>query len=475
MPLATTRVQPPLDFIPPRFNPGILAISRALLPIWLSWQTDLSDIQVKNLDTLVHLYEQFQKQQTRFLLAFRHPSPDDPVAIAYLLWRAIPQQARDMGIRLERPVHAHFLYDRGIPLWAGRWLGWLGSNLGGVPIQRGKLDLAALKTARQLFCNGDFPMAVAPEGANNGHSEIVSPLEPGIAQLGFWGVEDLRQTNRPESVVIVPVGLQYRYVAPPWKKIADLLSQLEQKSGLNQPLTMNRLQSLRQRFAKTDLPTQQAAELYGRLFRLAEYLLTLMEQYYRQFYSITLPAPDLHQTPQEQLAQRLQKLLDAALSVAEDYFTLRPKGGLIDRCRRIEQAGWERIFRADLGKQPLSPVERGLADRIAEEADLRMWHMRIVESFVAVTGHYVLDRPVAERFGETALLLWALVTRLEGGNPFPRPSLGPLSTTITVGKPISVSDRWPSYQQNRRHAVATLTRDLQAALEALIIPTTPAD
>ncbi|WP_071599813.1 hypothetical protein [Mastigocladopsis repens] len=44
-----------------------------------------------------------------------------------------------------------------------------------------------------------------------------------------------------------------------------------------------------------------------------------------------------------------------------------------------------------------------LGDRIAEEANLRMWHMRLVESFVAVTGNYVHEKPTAERFAETTL------------------------------------------------------------------------
>jgi len=54
-------------------------------------------------------------------------------------------------------------------------------------------------------------MTVAPEGATNGHSEIVSPLERGVAQLGFWCVEDLVKAGRSETVYIVPIGgIQYR-------------------------------------------------------------------------------------------------------------------------------------------------------------------------------------------------------------------------------------------------------------------------
>ena len=84
------------------------------------------------------------------------------------------------------------------------------------------------------------------------------------------------------------------------------------------------------------------------------------------------------------LSERLHNLLDTALRVAEEFFDLKPKGTLIDRCRRLEQAGWDHIYRL---KPQSSTVQRGLADLVAEEASLRIWHMRIVESFVAVTGH----------------------------------------------------------------------------------------
>jgi len=85
---------------------------------------------------------------------------------------------------------------------------------------------------------------------------------------------------------------------------------------------------------------------------------------------------------------------------------LQAQGSLIERCRRLE-AGWTYIYREDLqdGKA-LSPLDRGLADWIAEEASLRMLHMRLVESFVAVTGTYVLEKPTVERFAETALLMF---------------------------------------------------------------------
>lgn len=174
------------------------------------------------------------------------------------------------------------------------------------------------------------------------------------------------------------------------------------------------------------------------------------------------------------LAQRLQPLLNRALEVGEDFFGLPHTSNLETRCRRLEEAGWNYIYRediADLGQ--LSPVDRGLANWIAQAANLHLRHMRLVESFVAVSGHYVKDNPSFERMAETSLILFDLVERVKG-TPVPsRPQLGRRQAVITLGEGINVSDRWPTYTESRRAAKAAveqLTQDIQLALESLIQP-----
>ena len=441
---ANNRAQPALDFIPPNYSTLLRRAIQPLMPAWTSWKTDLAEVETRNIETLAKLYQEFDAGKTRLMLAFRHPSTTDPYVLSYLLWRSLPQKARELGLKINHP-HAHFLYDRGIPLWAGQWLGGLFSRLGGVPIQRGKLDLLALKTARRLMLDGRFPLAAAPEGGTNGHNEIVSPLEPGIAQMGFWCAEDLQTKGRTESVVILPVGIQYRYLEEPWKPLNALIGQMEADSGLED---------------------SEELDLYSRLYRLAEHLLTMMEGYYTEFYGVAFDEVDANAEPNEQLGARLQVLMDEALKVAERYFGLRPKGSMIDRCRRLEQAGWDRVFREDT--ENLFPVELGLANRVAEEADLRIWHMHLVESFVAVTGHYVKEHPSADRFAETALLLRDMIDKIKGER-VSQTQLGPQKAIATIGTPIVVSERYADYQKKRRRAIATLTADLQAEMERLII------
>lgn len=471
MPDFITQVQPPLEFVPPNFNPIAYQAARTLLPLWTRWRVQLVDVQTHNVEQLVDLYQQFQAGKVRFMMAFRHPSVNDPFGLFDLLSRGVPKAARQRGIDLNLPVHAHFIYDRGIPLWAGQPVGWLLSQLGGTPIRRGKVDLPGLRSIRQLFTDGRFPMAAAPEGATNGHTEIISPIEPGIAQFGFWCAEDLRKANRSEDVLIVPIGIYYRYTSPPWDAIAQLISQIEVDCGLP-PHSEANLPQIVTTSSDSAAISPQHLLLYRRFLRIGEHLLSLMEQFYSKFYHQNLKSSagdTTAQTFNEQIALRLQRLLNAALSVAEQHFGIQPKGTITDRCRRLEQAGWDWIFRDDLTNvQQLPAIERGLADRIAGEADLRLWHMRLVESFVSVTGHYILEKPSVDRLAETLLLVWDTVTRLKGEDATRRPRLGPQCVEITIAKPLSVSDYWQDYQTSRRQAVTTLTQDLQAALEKML-------
>lgn len=457
MPKSSHKVRPSLDFIPSAYNSLVRSIVIFLLPTWLRFKTSIRDIQADNLINLVELYEQFNRRKVKFLIAFRHPNIDDPLCLAYLTWRLLPQAARAQGISLPEP-NFHFIYDRGIPLWAGSHIGWLYSRLGGTPIMRGKLDLMGLRSIRQLFTSGKFPLAASPEGATNGHNGIISPLEPGISQMAFWCVEDLIKLDQAQEVVILPIGIQYSYIDPPWQALTKLFSELEADSGL-EPMPSFEV--------KNDTPN--TAVLYQRLLRLGGHLLTKMEEFYHQFYHYQIPAIATEPLNNENLVQRLNFLLNAALKVAEDYFKIQPKGNFIDRCRRLEQASWDYIYRDDIKDMTtLSPLEFGLADRIAQESEMRIWHMRLVESFVAVTGSYVKENLSVERFAETTLLLWDMLARVKGENAFFRPKLGKQKVQITIGEPLSVSSRWQDYKTNRRNAIDRLTQDLQSSLQSMI-------
>ena len=463
------RARSKLDFIPLKFNPFVLRLLHWSLPILRRWRLQpwlpagVSKIEIVNGETLVELFARFQIGKNRLILAFRHCEVDDPLSGLYLLSRGIPKIARQQGITLQPPIHSYFMYDRGMTIWAGDWLGWLFARIGGIPVHRGKtMDLRAIAKIRELMLDGRFPLVVAPEGATNGHSEIVSPLEPGVAQLAFWNVEDLAKANRVEETVVLPINIQYHYVNPQWSKLDCLLANLERDCGLSTPRD------------STDSSKPPKEIYYPRLLRLGNYLVCEMEQFYRYFYhyQLSVAEPNLPVT-EANLTDRLQKLLDISLQTGESYFNLKHTGNFIKRCRRLEEAGWNYIYRYQPEElKNLSPVQRGLADSIAAEAELRMLHMRLAESFVAVKGTYLQEKPSFERFAEISLILFDAIARIKGKKSPRRPRLGWRRSTVTVCEPINVSDRAADYRQNRQEAkkaVARLTQDIQTALENMIV------
>jgi 1-acyl-sn-glycerol-3-phosphate acyltransferase len=457
---AIRQAQPPLKFLPSALSLKVLAATRMLLPFWMRYKLHIVDIQAEKIERLVEVYRQLQSGQVRVLLAFRHPSTDDPFTMAYLLWCLVPKAARRTRVKLKKPIHSHFIYDRGISLWAGGFVNWLFPRLGGTPILRGKADRQGLKSARDLLVSSIHPLSVAPEGATNDHSERMSGLEPGVAQLGFWCAEDIQKAGRTEETLIVPIGIHYSYVQPPWEKLEALMGEMEQSCNLatsGYPAGM--------------ISDPRADALYGRLLGLGEHLVNLMEGFYKRLYEPLCPGVSIARELQrnEQLTTRLQIYLEAALKVAEERLGIKAQGNSMDRCRRLEQAGWDRIFREDLAQ--FSPIERGMADWMAQDASLALWHMRLAERLTVITGDYILQKPSADRFAETLIILWRITNWLEGKQPEQVPNLGAKKLRITIGEPLSVTQRWPQYQENRRSArvaVQQLTEDLQTALAQMI-------
>ncbi|MGK7890593.1 MAG: 1-acyl-sn-glycerol-3-phosphate acyltransferase [Leptolyngbyaceae cyanobacterium] len=493
-------IQPPLDFIPPRFNRWVNWLGYATLPITLRLRlrpwlpVGIERVEVHNTETLVQLFHQFQLGKIRLLLAFRHVEVEDPLCMGYMFSHTVPQVARQLNLSLRPPLHSHFLYDRGMSLWTGQWLKGFFAELGGIPVRRGRrLDLKAIKAARQLLVDGQFPLTIAPEGATNGHGEILSSLELGVAQMAFWGIHDLRQQQRyEEGMMVLPVSVRYRYPRPDWARLHRLLRRLEVDCGLigqgRGPKAMPENifpQDVAQHHSAAPLPPSTAFldTYYQRLLRIGIQMLSITAQVYRQFYRVALPEPiqlaDMmgqlslgSPGDNEAIAHHLTPLLDEMLKIGEHYFGIPSTGTLPHRCRQLEEAGWNRIYRDDVDDIGLlSPMEKGFGDRLAAESKLYMGHMRLVESLVAVSGHYVKDKPSFERFAETALLLFDVMERIKGATVPCRPRLGWRQADITIGTPISVAERWQNYDQGRQAAKRTmeqLTQEIRTQLETMM-------
>ena len=443
---ATQTARPALRRLPTRPSRLVQAVVRRLLPLVFRLQG--LELRCGNAaEGLAHAFRAQQRGETTLLIAFRHPSTRDPVVLADLFWNRINATAERLKQPLLRPLELRFLYDRGIPIWAGPLIGWLLQRSGGIAIHRGRLDRPALAQARQVLVQGRHPLLVAPEGATNNLSGEMAPLEPGVAQLAFWGAEELAKSNDARSLQVLPLKIEYSWRQPNWTALDARLSALEQHLGLTAETNS----------PDTDWPDgvldgDPITHRRQRLLGIGTALMEALEQLERLQPEEGLP-----------LARRIENYRLHGLAKAEAHFHLRAVSTLQERCRRIEQAAWDRIYREEL--EQLSPLDRSLADWEAREADLELTRMRLVEHFTSVSGQYVSEEPNFDRLAEMLLLLEEAIGWIEDRPWSGRPSLGPQRVEFKLEEPLLVKERLDDYRRNRRQAVKELTDELSRRLQ----------
>ena len=440
MPRASIQnARPALRRLPTRPNRFVPAVVRRLLPLLFK----LEGLQRHREDAAARLAQAFSAQQNgdcNLLIAFRHPSTRDPLVLADLFWNHVPRTAKRLDLPLPRPVELRFLYDRGIPIWAGPLIGWLLQRCGGIAIHRGRLDRPALAQACAALVQGRFPLVVAPEGATNNLSGEMAPLEPGVAQLAFWAADELDKSDDPRRLEVLPIGIHYSWRKQNWIALNARLLALENHLNI-QP-------------AESSAPDDRTAQ-QNRLIQIGLHLMQALEQLERLTTDINQP-----------LHERIGAFRLHGLAKAEAHFGLRERGNLQERCRRIEQAAWDHIYREGLDQLP--SLERSLADWEAREADLQLTRMRLVEHLTCISGHYLSDQPDFDRFGEMLLLVEEAIGWLEARTWRGEPSLGPQRVELRVGQPLPVRPRLEHYRTNRRQALKLLMADLEQSLQAVL-------
>lgn len=449
-------IQPPLHFIEPAFDLKAYYFAKYVHPFKLRFQSPIRKIEFSNIEVLGDLYSKFVNKKARLMIAFRHPNADDPLCLIHIFSRLLPDYFKKNKVKIDDITHFHFVWDRGIPLWAGEFTGKLYSGLGGTPIHRGKVDWKGLNSIRNLFVNGRFPLAIAPEGATNGHNEIIGPLEPGIGQMGLWCLDDLEKQGRKEEVYILPLGIQYYYLKEEWGKLEELLDSFILDLGAKSILVPDNL---------TEGMNPLQAKNYKKLYQSAIGLLGIIEEFYKAHYGC-LPKKE----EKDDIPKRLNTLLDNILSVPERFFQITPRGNIIDRCRKLEQASWDWIYQEDVSEN-IPVIQRKLLDKMAGQSKEMDWHMRLVESFVSVTGTYIKEKPSYERFTEITYLLFDTISKIKTGSGQKRPDLGKYKVRLTVGNPILLNPYHAIHKTGKRgtkEAIEKICEELFIRMNELI-------
>jgi 1-acyl-sn-glycerol-3-phosphate acyltransferase len=453
------KLEKPLHFIEPKLNINFKKILSFLFPIYKFFSSDVKTINVKNLESLAKHYSNQINHKTRLLIAFRHPNAQDPVSLAHLFWKDLPKELKRLGIQEKDSTHFHFVWDRGIPLWAGEKTSFIYSRLGGIPIHRGKLDRKGLNKIREIFNQSKYPILIAPEGATNGHNETISAIEPGISQILIWGVEDLKKQNRNEEVILLCLGIKYEYQKKDWVKLEHELDKMKIDLGN----LFEEIDIPKENFINMD---ENQKKIYKKLIFLYHSTLSFLEKYFFKYHRKEIT---LHSN--SDIENRIQSISDSILSVEEEFFNVQKKGNIIDRCRKLEQSSWDYIYREDIEIEKLARVEKGVLDRLANESKLQDWNMRIVESLVAIKNSYLVEKPSFERFADMTLLLYDTSSKLIFGTGQKRPNLGDLNVNLEIGEEILVSEYKNEISEGRKSqklVLEKLNQKISENLEKLV-------
>lgn len=445
----------------------MLILIRTLGPLYVKVALRLDRLELRGAERLARAWRDFQAGRSRLILAFRHPYGDEPQLFSYLFDLIVPREARRIDAALPHRTHARFVHGYEVPLWSGPLVRWLLPRIGAVPVHHAHYDSASVARIRAIAREGDFPLALAPEGQVSYRSETLPRIENGTARIAFWCAEDLERVGRSLPVLILPLSVHYRWDESEIGRIEALVAGLERRCGIAPSpkppaLSSARRTALKARLAVLDLALLGLAEsLYG--LRPAAGLKAAGSAA-----GMGAAAPPTRDS-------RLAALIDTALERAESMLGINGAGVRTDRIARlyrIRQEGWDRIY-PDRSLDTMKPLERELSDRRAGEAWYAMRHMETVDLACYLDSDYIEGRPGEggpsfDRLVECAYSLADLASRLVGGDISNRPNLLRKRAVVIAAEPIDVGARLSDYRRDRKAAVEAVTARIARAYDGCI-------
>ena len=388
-------------------------------------------------ERMVNAYHAFQEKKIRLIFGFRHAYGDDPQLMVYVLHHALQKAARKAGSPITGITHAHFIYGTEVPLWSGSFVRWLLPKVGAVPVNHLHMNSEGMNRIRRTTVDGEFPLALAPEGHVTHDSERIGELETGTARFGFWCIEDLAKQNRDEQVVFLPVSFHYRYGKNAEKKLSVFISGMESELGID---------------------TLSAGKKTGwnipeRLKKIGLAILSHMAVFYGE----------LEEKP---VNNDQADILESSLAACERIFNLQREGDSVMRIYRIRNAGWVKIFRGDT--EGMTPLRRELSCRETGEAWYAMRHMETAEMLVHVDFTDIPDNAETNRYFEIANNFYDCIERLKGGTLRNRANIFDKEPVVVPGEPIVMNEYFGLYKTDKKAALQKATADMQTAFEECI-------
>lgn len=404
-------------FIPGRHNKALLKLIDTLFPVLLKGQQNINEIKISEEDK----QKLRDLREKRVLFFCNHPSTAEPPVTFFL--------SKIMGDRF------FYMASRQVFEWGGGMVGKVIANAGGYSVIAGIADRDSLKMSREILARPAGKLAIFPEGEpTSGENENLMPLQKGSAQLGFWGLSDIRRKEPEGEIFVLPAFIKYTINSNRQtieKNLDKSLGKLEKKLKI-EPGNRNFLR---------------------RFLSIGRVLLEDAEKEY-----------GIEPAAEHDYDYRIGRVRHALLDSIAEKFGIRnyPRGAdAIMKLRHLFSV-WELLYLnyPDPKLPKLSKKELGWMKRECVKAF----------DFIVIKRGYLMERPTAERMYEWLARLESYVfgktPRALGGEPSPLPR----TAHVFIGDAYPVSHYWEQYQTNKRQAVQALSdrayTELQRMLDA---------
>ncbi len=367
----------------------------------------------------------------RTIIAFRHPSRDDPVVMLHTVASMLPAAARRAGIPFCRPVFPVFLYARGVAVWGGPVIAWLLPRGGAISVYHNQVNRESMDQVFHELETGVQPLTLAPEAQVTYHNYRVSESQRGTAVLA----EKARERGR--EIRIVPVGIEYHYPDHTGRELRRIMKITADALGRS-------------------APEPGAPGVLELADSLIEFLHGDYANRYTRLWRLVCGASLVGTT----LQQRTGLLLEVVLRVGERIFDIPRGTNPVERIFSIRRHLYENLFSAGAASGRTGPLAGAKRDVRALDAMLASTHLELADVLAYVDFTYLDGTPGPNRVAEYALILADLTNRAIGHSIGKRPSWKGRHCEVRFGDPIDLPDRNLPFRDRVRETHRTLTGQL---------------
>ncbi len=415
-----------LDFRPPLDTPWMIAMVKLLMPLYM--KLGLNDTTVSASPDALERFNRLKGKKA--LICPNHSFRHDP-QVMFAFAKLVNE---DFNFIAAREV---FDWDHGLNGW------WL-QHMGCYSVVRGAVDRESFKTTRELLSTGKKKLVLFPEGEISRQNDTLLPLESGAAQMSFWALTDIKKADPNDTIYIIPMALKYTFPYDIGSNIRESLSKLENKLGLTAEHSGD------QDAVKLAIESGEAS-VRGRLRRVADKLLSILEKEYKQ-----------KSDPSQTMNERVEKLRRAILMKVAKQIDVE----ILPTQRELEQV---RILRNNLDDFIFSENGKAVSDyekKVHEEraANIKACYKDLdrAVNFIAIYDGYVSEHMSQERY---AHVLDRLEQEVFGGTPNIR---GARRVLIDVGEPINLEDHLDAYKAKKKEAVTQVTDEIFRQISTML-------